>query len=73
MRVIGKRRFPGFGLRGPTADEIEASIDNSRRAPRVVPKGVYRYRSHAEANAAMDRWIVDGMVQRARDLAGKAH
>lgn len=63
--------MPGIGLRGPTRDEIEASIDNSRRAPRVVPQGVYRYRSHAEANADMDRWTVDGMVRRSLKLVDR--
>jgi hypothetical protein len=37
-----------------------------------VPRGVYRYRNHAEANAAMDRWIIDGMVETARALGFKA-
>jgi hypothetical protein len=72
MRIVGKRRFPPLGLRGPTDAEILASTDSSLQAPRVVPKGVYRYRTHAEANAAMDRWVVDGMVEKARDLARKA-
>ncbi|WP_293801348.1 hypothetical protein [uncultured Bosea sp.] len=69
MRVIGKRRVPEIGMRGPTEAEIEASVDNSRRAPRVIRKGVYRYRSHEEANADMERWTVDGMVERSLELA----
>ncbi len=68
MRVVGKRELPPVGLRGPTPAEIEASVENARFAPRVVPKGVYRYRTHAEANADMERWIVDGMVERSLEL-----
>ena len=62
MRVVGRRCFPPVGLRGPTADEITASIESSARAPRVVPKGVYRYRTHAEANADTDRWAAEALV-----------
>jgi hypothetical protein len=71
MRVVGKRSSPAFGLRGPTAAEIEASVQNARFAPRVVPKGIYRYRSHEEANADMDRWIAEGMALRSEKLARK--
>lgn len=68
MRVIGRRNRPSPGLRWPTQSEIDASVDASRRGPRVARRGVYRYRSHAEANAEMERWTVDGMVERALEL-----
>jgi hypothetical protein len=73
MRVIGKQAASQFGLRGPTPNEIEASIDSSRQVPRNIPKGVYRYKSHADANEAMDRWTVDGMVEKARELDGRSY
>ena len=69
MRIVGERRFPPIGMRGPTPEEIEASVENARRMPRVTPMGVYRYRSHAEANAEIDRWTIDGLVARSRELA----
>jgi hypothetical protein len=72
MRIVGNRAQPKIGLRGPTEDEIRASVESAEHSPRPVPKGVYRYRNHAEANAAMDRWIVDGMVETARALAFKS-
>lgn len=68
MRIIGNRRPRPIGLFGPTDDEIQASIESSKLAPRVVQKGVYRYRTHAEANAASDQWVVDGLVQRALEM-----
>ena len=37
--------------------------------PRIIWMGVYRYRSHAEANADMERWTIDAMVERAKELA----
>lgn len=68
MRVVGRRQLPAVGLRGPTPDEVRASVENALRAPRVIPKGVYRYRTHAEANADMDRWTTDALVARAQEL-----
>lgn len=55
--VIGKPSTIIVGLRGPSADEIKASKDNS--AGRIIraPRGVYRYRSHEEANLQMDQWL----------------
>jgi hypothetical protein len=52
MRIFGKRRSRPIGLSGPTDDEIQASVENSKLSPCVVPKGMYRYRTHAEANVA---------------------
>jgi hypothetical protein len=31
-----------------------------------VPKGIFIYRSHDEANADRDRWLVDAMVAKAQ-------
>jgi hypothetical protein len=73
MRIVGKQTEPQFGLRGPTPSEIEASVDSSRQAPRNIPKGVYRYKSHADANEAMDRWTVDGMVEKSRELDSRSY
>lgn len=47
----GEPRLPSAETRGPTTQEVEASAENARRMPRVIPMGVHRYRSHAGANA----------------------
>jgi hypothetical protein len=65
MRVVGNRKQEDIRLRLPTAAEIEANREASSRAPRVIPKGVYRYRSQDDANEAKDRWDADGLVQKA--------
>lgn len=72
MRVVGKRLVEDIRLREPTDAEIRANIQAAADAPRVIPKGVYRYRSHAEANSDSDRWVVDGVVERNRDLASRS-
>ncbi len=69
MRVIGRRAIARYGPRGPTEDEIAVVHSIVSMMPRVVPKGVYRYSNHAEANRAADGWVVDGAVARARELA----
>lgn len=71
MRVIGKRKIEEVGVRPPTAAEIAWTIDAANRAPRTIPKGVYRYRSHQDADADMERWKTDGMMERSRDLAAR--
>ena len=72
MRVVGRRRMLDVGLRGPTEAEIRASAESSAMAPRTCPKGVYRYRNHAEANAQMEKWLVDGIVERTLELDDRA-
>jgi hypothetical protein len=59
MRIVGQSASLPVGLFGPTEDDILASVENLKLAPCVVPKGIYRYRTHAEANAAADRWAVE--------------
>jgi D-serine deaminase-like pyridoxal phosphate-dependent protein len=64
--------LPPLGLRGPTEDEIAASRESSARAPRVVAKGVYRYRSHAQANADTERWAAEALVARGAEMRAKS-
>jgi hypothetical protein len=64
----GSWRFQHDIPRGPTADETQASVENAAIAPRFGKKGIYCYRTHAEANEAAERWIVQAMVDRQRHL-----
>lgn len=55
-RTVGRRRPPALGsLRVPTAEE-RAWVEAMARRRTRVPRGVFRYASHAEANADWDRW-----------------
>ena len=69
MRMIGNRRSPPPGPIGPSEADVAASQEIAMAAPRVVPKGIHRYRSHAEADQAMRKWAIDGMVERNLELA----
>lgn len=60
-RTVGRRNFIVVGLGGPADQEYTASIANSHKIA-GVPKGIHRYKSHEDANAAMDRWIVQAAV-----------
>ncbi|WP_024341818.1 hypothetical protein [Bradyrhizobium japonicum] len=68
VRTVGRRKPRPISVFGPTEDEVVASMDQAKLAPRVAPKGVHRYRSLAEANVAADRWAAAGMAMRAREL-----
>ena len=73
-RTIGRRRSPDLATRsrtaaagatGPTPEEIEwiRAMSNYRTR---VPKGVFRYRSHEEANADWERWHAELVAETAR-------
>lgn len=65
-RVIGKPSTIIVGLRGPTADEIKASKGNAAGRTIQAPRGVYRYRSHDEANTQMDQWLARSLAAESR-------
>jgi hypothetical protein len=63
VRVVGRRRPPP----APAVPSVEVrrAMDAVivRGAP--MPKGVFRFRSHEEANADRLRWLLEEMVARA--------
>ena len=61
-KVMGRRQTPVLGaLRAPSAQE-RAWMERVARSRTRVPKGVYRYRSHQEANADWEHWQADGLT-----------
>ncbi|CAK0740231.1 conserved hypothetical protein [Gammaproteobacteria bacterium] len=55
-RIIGCRKVREMGAPGsPTSEERAWFVNFSHRRTRV-PKGVFRYRTHEEANADWERW-----------------
>lgn len=69
-RTVGRRVPPPAG--GAPSKARRAALDALQPARTGAPKGVFRYRSHEEANAAREAWTVSVMVARARsrDTAG---
>ncbi|NBC14394.1 MAG: hypothetical protein GVY09_13845 [Gammaproteobacteria bacterium] len=69
-RTLGKRLAPDLSQRdrtkaGPTPEEVEwiRAMSNYRTR---VPKGVFRYHSHEEANADRERWHAELVAETAR-------
>jgi hypothetical protein len=58
-RVVGRRRPPPSG-QVPTPEQRSAFAEMAEYRTRA-PKGVYRYRSHEEANRDRERWTVEAM------------
>ena len=66
-RIIGRRKTAPFGpLRAPSRAERAWVAALARRCTRV-PKGLFRYRSHAEANRDWERWQAAALAAGAGD------
>ena len=55
-RIIGYRKSRGLGEPGPPTHQEQAWLSNFANRRTRVPKGVFRYRTHEEANTDWDRW-----------------
>jgi hypothetical protein len=61
VRVVGRRATPTPG--SPPSKSARAAMTRMAAYRTRVPKGVYIYRTHEEANRDRDRWLVDAMVE----------
>lgn len=61
-RIVG-RKERGLSPGGAPLFISEERILFSRQKTRsgIAPKGVFRYRSHAEANADMEKWLAEAV------------
>ena len=59
MRILGRKDRP-FGLRPPTKEEMEWVESWAKLYVSRVPKGVFKYKNHEEANADWDKWMAKG-------------
>jgi hypothetical protein len=55
-RIIGRRRPRDIGEPGPPTDQEQAWLLSFANRRTRVPKGIFRYRTHEEANADWERW-----------------
>jgi hypothetical protein len=65
-RTLGRRRPPPFGALRPPSETERAWVAAMARRLTRVPKGVFRYASHAEANAEWERWQAAAITGAAR-------
>ena len=62
MRTLGRKNRP-FGLRPPTKEEMEWVESWAKLYVSRVPKGVFKYKNHEEANADWDKWMAQGIFK----------
>lgn len=55
-RVIGRRKTLGI-TPGTISNDTIKWMDSMNQYKTRVPKGVFRYKSHEEANSDMDYWL----------------
>lgn len=56
MRTVGRRKPRDIGKLGPLTDQEQAWLLSFASHRTRAPKGIFRYRTHEEANADWDRW-----------------
>ncbi|GAB6044348.1 hypothetical protein [Endothiovibrio diazotrophicus] len=63
MREIGKRTQRPTGEPRPPTPEERKWVEKMAQHPTRIPKGVFRYRSHEEANRDWEKWHVEQVVE----------
>ena len=64
-RTVGRRKTPEPGVRlpEPLGQDIQRWITSTHQLLCWrVPKGVFRYRTHEEANADWEKWMAETIV-----------
>lgn len=70
-RIIGRRKPRDMGEPAPPTRQEQIWLASFARRRTRVPKGVFRYRSHEEANADWDRWHAELVAETVETQAGK--
>jgi hypothetical protein len=65
IRVVGRRRPAPIGQPPPAASRAAMTANAGYRTR--MPKGVFIFRSHEEANADRERWLIEAMVAAAHE------
>lgn len=59
-RVVGRRPRPPLGE--PPTPATRAALTTMARYATRAPKGVFRYRTHEEANRDREAWTLEAMI-----------
>ena len=62
-RTIGRRQPPEAGQLRPPSTEERAWVASMGKRRTRVPKGVFRYRTQAEANSDWEQWQAESMAR----------
>ena len=66
-RILGRRKMGGVTPGTITQDGIDWINAMNKSVKLRIPKGVFRYKSHEEANADMDRWLAESVESNVRN------
>ncbi len=68
MNTIGLRQPAKISKtpRPPTVEEQTWIKDMAKKQQLLVPKGIFRYRSHEEANRDWTKWMVQSIKEQQR-------
>ncbi len=60
-RILGRKENDLSKIGTPFVSETRIAFSRQKTRSGIAPKGVFRYRSHAQANADMEKWISESI------------
>lgn len=64
-RIIGRKKAHGVAP-GTISYEAMEWMDSMNKYKTCIPKGIFRYKSHEEANADMEFWLAKTIAKSQR-------
>ncbi|MDA8150643.1 MAG: hypothetical protein M0041_05905 [Nitrospiraceae bacterium] len=62
-RILGRKEKDLSKIGTPNVSEPRMVFSRQKTCSGIAPKGVFRYRSHAQANADMEKWLRDSVMR----------
>ena len=62
-RILGRKEKDLSKIGTPHVSETRMAFSRQKTCSGIAPKGVFRYRSHAQANADMEKWLRDSVMR----------
>ncbi len=62
-RVLGRKENDLSKIGTPFVSETRIAFSRQKTCSGIAPKGVFRYRSHAQANADMEKWLAEAVMR----------
>ena len=73
MKIVGKVKEPEITFHA-TAENLKKgcgfndSVNKFFKAKLYIPKGIYHYKTHKEANEHWEKYIIKGIVERQKEI-----
>lgn len=62
-RILGKKEKDLSKIGTPRVSETRIAFSRQKTCSGIAPKGIFRYRSHAQANADMEKWLTESVMR----------